>query len=231
FSEALTITPQDQQLYYYAGYSADMLDNFKGAQAIYEQGLAKFPEYSVLRKRLVYHYITSDSYDKAIATLAPIDEMERDVQYYLLLSSAYDGKKDDKRAISTLQEGIQVHTYNAALFMSLAAKYEKLGRYDDSINLLEQALKYEPESAEIQNFLGYMLADLNRNLDRAFTLISSALKQEPDNYAYIDSLAWVHFRRGEFKKARDLMVRALKINPKDEELIDHMQQIEKALGK
>ena len=96
---------------------------------------------------------------------------------------------------------------------------------------MKPALNYEPESPALKNFLGYLYADLNRNLDEAYTLISEALKAEPDNYAYIDSMAWVYYRKGDIKKAHEWMQKAIAVNPDDPELIKHMEEIERALKK
>ena len=40
------------------------------------------------------------------------------------------------------------------------------------------------------NYLGYMWADINQNLDEAAKLIIKANELDTDNAAYIDSLGW-----------------------------------------
>jgi tetratricopeptide (TPR) repeat protein len=228
FRTALGTTPQDQQLYYLTGFCAEMLDEPEQAQEIYERGLARFVGYTVLRKQLAQLYLRNDKPDKAIEVLKPIDEVEQDVQYYLIFAMALQDKKDLDNAIKTLQKGVEVHTYNLQLFLTLASLYEKTDRYDDCVKLLEQAMTYEPESASLQNFLGYIYADYNQNLDRAETLIAAALKAEPNNYAYIDSMAWLYYRKGDIRRAYELIIKAQKLAPNDPEVQDHVQQIEAA---
>ena len=51
------------------------------------------------------------------------------------------------------------------------------------------------------NYLGYLYAEKNINIDEAHRLIRTALDLEPDNGAYLDSMGWVYFRKGEFETA------------------------------
>ena len=66
------------------------------------------------------------------------------------------------------------------------------------------------ESPEAANSVGYVAAELNVRLDEAKTLIEQALKGEPDNYAYLDSMAWVLFRQGKYEEAQSYINRALR---------------------
>ena len=51
------------------------------------------------------------------------------------------------------------------------------------------------------NYLGYLYADKNLNIDDAYILIKKALEIEPDNGAYLDSLGWVFYRKGDYNLA------------------------------
>jgi len=50
--------------------------------------------------------------------------------------------------------------------------------------------------ANALNSLGYMLAERNDRLDEAVTLLQRALKIEPGNPSYLDSLGWAYFQQG-----------------------------------
>jgi len=45
------------------------------------------------------------------------------------------------------------------------------------------------------NFLGYFYAERNQKLKEAETLVKKALKKEPDNAAFLDSLGWVYYKQ------------------------------------
>ena len=50
------------------------------------------------------------------------------------------------------------------------------------------------------NSLGYMLAERGDRLDEAVQLLQRALKIDPENPSYLDSLGWAYFQQG--KSAR-----------------------------
>lgn len=108
---------------------------------------------------------------------------------------------------------------------------EKRGMLDRAVEKAEKALSLEPDDAEAQNFLGYLLADHNRDLARAEALILKAVKAEPENVAYLDSLAWVWFRQGKFAEAYKKIQKALKLEKEapDAVILEHAGDIAAAL--
>src|SRR5262249_44164147 len=69
------------------------------------------------------------------------------------------------------------------------------------------------------NFIGYSLVERGKNLDEAEKLIRHALEIRPDSAAFLDSLGWLYFRRGEYRRAVGTLERAVALEP-DEPLIN-----------
>ena len=114
--------------------------------------------------------------------------------------------------------------------MDQAIIYEKLENYDRCIESLKSVLDLNPENYSALNFLGYLYADLDVNLEEAYSFIDKALKNEPDSAAYIDSMAWVLYRLKRYKEAYDYQKKALKMFPDEIEFIKHMEVILKAMN-
>jgi tetratricopeptide (TPR) repeat protein len=87
---------------------------------------------------------------------------------------------------------------------------------------LRLILEAQPDDPPANNDLGYMLADQNKNLEEAERLIRHALamdgadttpspEADQPNAAYIDSLGWVLYRRGQFAAACTELERAVKL--------------------
>lgn len=106
----------------------------------------------------------------------------------------------------------------------LSAVYSLARQHDKATEQLEAILKEDPNSARANNDLGYFWADQNKNLEQAERMIRKALELDlqqrrgaaalgvdgdRDNAAYIDSLGWVLFRRGQFKEARAQLEKAV----------------------
>ena len=102
-----------------------------------------------------------------------------------------------------------------------------LRRHEESEQVLRRLLEQDPNDARVCNFLGFELAERNRKLDEAEQLVRRALEldrrakkfseageDETDPFdqesaAYLDSLAWVLFRKGKLADARQIMEKAL----------------------
>jgi len=92
-------------------------------------------------------------------------------------------------------------------------------------------LKLKPDFAEALNYLGYMWAEQGEQLDRAHEMIAKALKLQPKNAAYLDSMGWVLFKQGKPKKALDYILKAVELTKEpDPTLFDHLGDIYAALN-
>ncbi len=87
---------------------------------------------------------------------------------------------------------------------------------------LEQVLDEFPDDEGALNDLGYLWADQNKELQRAKRMIEKAVKAEPDNMAYRDSLGWVLFRLGQFPEAVAQLEKAAADKKPDGTVFDHL---------
>jgi hypothetical protein len=62
-------------------------------------------------------------------------------------------------------------------------------------------------------------------LDEAVQLVRKALEAEPDNGAYLDSLGWAHFKRGDLAEAEKYLGAAAQRMPQNSEVQDHLGDV------
>ncbi len=128
-----------------------------------------------------------------------------------------------------LRHGLAQYPDSLDLRMSRVFAYERRGDSDAAIRDLRQLLRERPGDATVQNALGYTLADRDRNLEEAYTLIAAALAQTPDNAAVLDSMGWVLFRQGRLPEALEYLKRANDLGD-DAEIDLHLGEVQWALG-
>ena len=68
-------------------------------------------------------------------------------------------------------------------------------------------------------------------LDEAEELILQALKIEPNDGFYIDSLGWVYFQKGDYPRAVEQLERAVEITVDDPTIIEHLGDAYEKVGK
>ena len=116
-------------------------------------------------------------------------------------------------------------------YFQLGSTAEQSKDYKAAEKYLRQSIKIKEDYATALNYLGYMWADRNENLDEAKAFIARALKEDPDNAAYLDSMAWVFFRKGDVKEALRWQLKALKNAKEDDpELLMHLGEMYAATG-
>lgn len=122
---------------------------------------------------------------------------------------------------------------NARFFLQYGAAAEQAGLIDRASELLRESIRLDTSNAaEARNYLGYMWVDHDRNLDEAGELIRKALEADPDNGAFLDSLGWFYFKKGDYERALKELTRALEnLKEEDPVVLDHIGDTHHALGK
>jgi tetratricopeptide (TPR) repeat protein len=133
-------------------------------------------------------------------------------------------------AIALLQLALERYPDHPGVRYQIALIQDKAGLTHDSVKNFENLLKDRPADASLMNALGYSLADRNQKLPRAEQLIRKALEASPDNPAFLDSLGWVRFRRGDIPGAMPNLERAYRIFP-DPEIASHWGELLWVSGK
>jgi tetratricopeptide (TPR) repeat protein len=109
---------------------------------------------------------------------------------------------------------------------SLSNLYVQRGEFERGEQVLLDVLKEVPENSQANNDLGYLWADRSKNLPEARGMIEKALKAEPENHAYLDSMGWVLYRLGEFAEARTYLEKATQSkNGEDATVYDHLGDV------
>lgn len=111
---------------------------------------------------------------------------------------------------------------DATLVYEYASLLEKTGRVPEAERALRDVLARDPQDANALNSLGYLLADHGLRLDEAVDLIQRALKIEPANPAFLDSLGWAYFRQGKFDLADAPLTRAADQMPDSSTINEHL---------
>ena len=148
-----------------------------------------------------------------------------EIVYYLAISQRE--AKQSQQAVATFEETLHEaqldaddDVINAKFYFNYGAAAEQAGLYDKAADLLRKSIALDPpNAAEAYNYLGYMWADHNMNLDEAETMIRRALEKEPNNASYMDSLGWVEFRKGKFDQALTDLLRAAKTAEHDDPVV------------
>ncbi len=85
----------------------------------------------------------------------------------------------------------------------LSGEFSARGFDDSHEILLLEALKADPDHASANNDFGYLLADRGERLADAEAMLVKAVRADPSNSAYLDSLGWVRYKLGRLENMGD----------------------------
>lgn len=198
--ERMLIVKDDvEPVYYELAEAHNLNEKPEQALSVLDKAKGKFGDSFVNRFYRAITYNRLKKYDKAVAELTAAEVMAR----------------------ATAPERLTPQFY-----FQMGAAYERNKDYAEAAKYFEKCLEMEPDFAEALNYLGYMWAERGENLERAKILIEKAVKQEPENAAFLDSMAWVLFKLNQPKPALDWMLKAMKhVEEEDATLYDHLGDI------
>jgi tetratricopeptide (TPR) repeat protein len=119
-----------------------------------------------------------------------------DAMQLYLLAEAQRALKDLPAAEATARKLLANDATDSRGMHVMSQILQDKGDVTGAEAMLRDLIKNDPLDAIALNSLGYMLAERGERLDEAVTLLQRALKVEPDNPSYLDSLGWAYFQQG-----------------------------------
>ena len=97
------------------------------------------------------------------------------------------------------------------------------------VDMLKKAVKNTPNHI-FYNYVGYLMIDYDINIAEGVDFVQKALRVAPENPAYLDSLAWGHFKSGKCGEAKAVMDKIPRdVVQKESEIREHLEAIDKCL--
>jgi Flp pilus assembly protein TadD len=95
----------------------------------------------------------------------------------------------------------------------LGLLYHAQGKLTDAIAHYEKAYEVDPSSATASNNLAWILAENDKDLDRAQQLAQAAKAQLPNDPTINDTLGWVYVKRDMLQLATNQLEEAVRLAP------------------
>ncbi|SFV70577.1 FIG00545237: hypothetical protein [hydrothermal vent metagenome] len=190
-------------------------------KALYES--TKKEQYA---EKVVESYRYLKDYSKAIEFL------KNDYKNPELLYSLYIEEKAFNKA-DKLSRKLILETNDPKWYAESAMiLYESAPNKNDKVMLAEVVKRFEIaiekgiENTVYLNYYGYLLIDKDIDIKKGINIVKKALKEQPDNSYYLDSLAWGYYKLGDCKKALYTMQKVVKIEGlKEKEIREHWNAI------
>lgn len=224
---------EKDRLYFYAAQCFERLNQPQQAFELYSKVQADDEIARLSKQRIVFIKIDTGEYSKAEALLnAYGDSLKQkgSEDDFKFLAGAFSKMKQFKKAQQYAEDGLKKFPESVDLSYLRAAYLEHTASKASSIQNLEKLLSRHPNHVQTLNHLAYTLADSNSRLEYALNLISAALKKEPKNGFYLDTLGWIQFKLKQTKEAEKTFSAALANAPDEPVIYEHFGELKFSVG-
>lgn len=131
----------------------------------------------------------------------------------IALASIYQLSGQAEKGLETI-DTIRIAKINnpkavANLMVAKGDLYHAMNNIDSCIAMYERAIRLDDSNHMVYNNLAYYMADADRDLDKAERYARIANLGDADNPTYLDTYAWVYFKKHDYEKAREYIDRAI----------------------
>lgn len=198
------------------------------------------PSNPVYWQQLMSYQLAADKPKEAMETYKKtVSHIEPDDQMRLLYANAATISKDYQEAESSfaellhaiseqlplyepLPEGLLLNQMSYEQLTRLSSIYSMLGDMYYGAEQLEKAygaydnsLFFNPENAMTLNNYAYFLTENKGDLEKAEAMASKAIELDPENDTFLDTMAWVLFRKKDYKEALEFQEKAIALAERD----------------
>jgi tetratricopeptide (TPR) repeat protein len=200
-----------------------------------KEALAKYPADPAIRTSQALLLGENGQTDDAVKMLrAQLHGDAGDRETYLNIAQVYERGRRYKEAEEAARAAEVLPGQpreNEMVWFLLGAIYERQKLFDKAEGQFKKVLAVNPKNAPVLNYYGYMLGDLGIRLDEAETLVQQALKEDPYNGAYLDSLGWIYFKENKLSASETTLRKAVARERHDATIHSHLGDLYAKMGR
>jgi tetratricopeptide (TPR) repeat protein len=192
------------------GKTETRLENYPTAEDYLRRALTAQPDEASIYFDLAYCLDEAGKYQAAAdilgvaAGLFPEQTLFHKYQAQVLLEAEAYGA-----AIAALNKALAAEPDDLVSLSILASLYAETQQHALADSVYQKALVIDAKNATILNNYAYGLAERDTLLIRAHKMATEAVRQEPNNPSFLDTIAWILYKLGRVDEAQPYMQRAL----------------------
>jgi tetratricopeptide (TPR) repeat protein len=197
----------------------------------------RFPEQSGFLRMEAQTLADLGRVDEGVALLrTQLSGTPGDFNEYLAISGLYLQSGRAPEAVTAARKALDLAPAERpdmveAALITLSSAQERAGDPRGSEESLRRILSRDPENATALNNLGYFLIERNERLTEALEMIQRAVRANPTNSSFLDSLGWAYFKLGKLDEAERHLTDAARRNNQSATIQEHLGDVYQKRGK
>ncbi len=197
----------------------------------------RFPEQTTFLRMEAQTLADLGRVDEGVALLrTQLTGSAGDFNEYLVISGLYLQSGRAPEAVTAARKALELAPAERpdlveAALITLSSAQERAGDPRGSEESLRRILSRDPENATALNNLGYFLIERNERLPEALDMIQRAVRANPTNSSFLDSLGWAYFKLGRLDEAERHLTEAARRNNQSATIHEHLGDVYHKRGK
>jgi tetratricopeptide (TPR) repeat protein len=225
-NEILEIAPESDKVRFYLSAVYEEKKDFKKALEQYKKIEKDSSYFEESRLHAANILKQQGELEEAINHLKPVIELSAESpQSFIFMSQLYEEKKENQNALQVLEKATKKFSDNSAVFYYLGMLHDRLNMKPQMFESMKKVIEIEPDHAQAMNYIAYSWAEAGENLDKAETYARKAANKEKNDAYILDTLGWVMYKKGEYKKAIEILEKAHAMEPEVGIIAEHLGDV------
>lgn len=237
--DLLTLHPSDPFILEALGDRRKAENNLLEALEWYKKSLSLQPKNEGLLETVIVNSFESTTPYQEVAkyTKMAVEEFPERAEFWFYEGVLLAAQKNDSLAVEALETALRLNEERnpqlaQVAYSTLGNSQYQLGNSSEAFVNFDKALQLNPTDDLVLNNYAYFLALANQELTKALRMAQDAVKKQPKNGTYLDTLAWVLYRLKRYSEAATYLEEALKLDPNPSGVVlEHYGDVLYQLGK
>lgn len=222
--EILVLAPDSDRIRFYLAAVYEEMKNYKDALFHYNQVIPQSQHFAeaTINGAFIYRDHLGDI-EASLKLVSQALQKRKDLpQLYSLQASLLENSGNYPEALKVIEASIQKFPGNVQMQFLLGTLYDRTDQKDKTVEVMRSIIKQEPEHVQALNYLAYTLAEEGKELVEAKSLAEKAVSLSPKDGFILDTLGWIHFKKGDYKLAMRWLEKAHSFAPKESIIAEHL---------
>ncbi len=232
FDEVKTLAPENSQAWSQLGGLFFDNRHYDEAITVMNEAYQLFPQDFVVNLLLGLSLAQKGRHSEAVEYLkTAIDINPNDINALSAYGYSLSQLKENDEAILYLKKALAIRPDDVNILGTLGLIYDALKMWDKCDSTYEHALQIDSSNATVNNNYAYSLSERGERLDAALDMVKFAIKKEPENSSFLDTIGWVYYKLGNYEEAKSYLEKAMKIGGESSVMLEHLGDIMFKMGK
>ncbi|HOV14670.1 MAG TPA: tetratricopeptide repeat protein [Spirochaetota bacterium] len=199
--------------------------NFDEAKVLFSEVIDKDPTNPEANYYLGLMYAKDENHKKAVLHLKNVVDLGTNflftTQCRMILGYIYFKNRDFDRAEYEFKSVIDSKLNVVQVYAALAAVYYQNDDKKKALEYAEKAYQMDQFNLNAKNTYAFFLSDFEINVSKSLDIIREVVRVKPNNPAYLDSLGWAYYKKGDIKASLASLKKALEIDRNYQDVVDH----------